>query len=381
MFTVMDSCPFGLGAVVVHFNRYPTLLVAVARRIFGLFVAAYFDDCIHAEPQAFAAEAGHLFTDVLGCFGTPPRPAKCHEMAAHRVFLGAAVTMLRDGDSLAVVVAPKDGTRRKLVNDIQEAIDTRTLTPARAGKLRGQSGWLASNSFGRIGRLGQAVLKQVQYGNRHVLDEDAVVALRFHLTIILTVPPRTIQLRAEPVRPLILYTDAEFTEHNLPNIGILLFRDPPMVPRGFAMELPGALVATWSERRQQIFPAETAAVPIALAVLQHVVAGRDVIAFVDNEAAVSALVRGTSRATDAAQLAEVTHAILLRLSCRLWIERTDSISNPADGLSREGLDDPWTMRQGYELEHLQGMFSRHQPQTRSAGRMNCYIGGVRVESE
>ena len=40
MFTIMDGCPFGLGAVVVHFNRYPTLLVAVARRLFGLMVAA-----------------------------------------------------------------------------------------------------------------------------------------------------------------------------------------------------------------------------------------------------------------------------------------------------------------------------------------------------
>ena len=32
MFTVMDGCPFGLGVVVVHFNRYPTLVVAAARR-------------------------------------------------------------------------------------------------------------------------------------------------------------------------------------------------------------------------------------------------------------------------------------------------------------------------------------------------------------
>ena len=120
------------------------------------------------------------------------------------------------------------------------------------------------------------------------------------------------------------------------------------------MELPTVLVNTWAERRQQIFPAETAAVPVALACLQEELRGRDVVLFVDNEAAVSALVRGASRATDAAQLAELAHAILLRLSCRLWIEWIDAISNPADGLSREGVADPWTMTQGYDLRQLQG---------------------------
>ena len=354
MFTTMDGCPFGLGVVVVHFNRYPTFVVAVARRILGLLVAAYFDDCIQAEPQAFAAAGGRVFTGLLGMFGTPPRPAKTHEMATHRAFLGAAVTMLRDGDALATVVAPKESTRKKLANDIQEAISTRILTPARAGKLRGQSGWLASNSFGRVGRLGQAVLKRLQYAEaRRLTDEDAE-ALAFHLQIVLRVPPRHILLGTRPRKPLILYTDAEYSEGRLPKIGILLFRGAGLVAKGFAMELPARLVDTWAVRRQQIFPAETAAVPVALACLQAELRGRDVVLFVDNEAAVSALIRGASRASDAGQLAELVHAILVVLGCRLWVEWIDSISNPSDGLSREGVADPWTVAQGYELRQLSG---------------------------
>ena len=69
---------------MVHFIRYPTLAVAAARRIFAMFVAAYFDDCVQVEPQLFAAPAGKLFLDILRAFGTPPAPAKYHEMAAHR---------------------------------------------------------------------------------------------------------------------------------------------------------------------------------------------------------------------------------------------------------------------------------------------------------
>ena len=76
-------CPFGLGVVVVHFNRYPTLVVAAARRIFAMFVAAYFDDRVQVEPQLFAESAGALFLTILQALGTPPEPSKYHAMAAH----------------------------------------------------------------------------------------------------------------------------------------------------------------------------------------------------------------------------------------------------------------------------------------------------------
>ena len=64
--------------------------------------------------------------------------------------------------------------------------------------------------------------------------------------------------------------------------------------------------------------------------LQHECAHRDLLVFVDNEAAVSALIRGGSRVADAAWLVELFHALALRLGSRAWIEWTDSESNPSD---------------------------------------------------
>ena len=55
------------------------------------------------------------------------------------------------------------------------------------------------------------------------------------------------------------------------------------------MVLPEALLSTWESRKQQIYPAEVTAVPVALAVLQHELRGRDIINFVDNEAAMASL--------------------------------------------------------------------------------------------
>ena len=92
--------------------------------------------------------------------------------------------------------------------------------------------------------------------------------------------------------------------------------------------------------------------PLAFCLLQREVLQRDVLIFVDNEAAVSALIRGASRVADAAQLSELFHALLLKLAARAWVEWVDSDSNPADGLSRRGLQDPWTMQQDFILRHV-----------------------------
>ena len=48
-------------------------------------------------------------------------------------------------------------------------------------------------------------------------------------------------------------------------------------------------------------------------------------------------------------IVQTAHLLWLHLGTRVWIEWIDSASNPADGLSRAGLQDPWTQAQGWEL--------------------------------
>ena len=86
--------------------------------------------------------------------------------------------------------------------------------------------------------------------------------------------------------------------------------------------------------------------------LQREISKRELLSFVDNEASVSALIRGVSKVADAAQLAELFHALLVQLGSRAWAEWIDSDSNPADGLSRLGLQDPWTAKQEWILRQV-----------------------------
>ena len=74
--------------------------------------------------------------------------------------------------------------------------------------------------------------------------------------------------------------------------------------------------------------------------------------FVDNEAAVSTLIRGAAKPEDLDRVAACASVSLLQLSCRVWWEWIDSKSNPSDGLSRKGLADEWTIAQGWKLVEL-----------------------------
>ena len=57
-------------------------------------------------------------------------------------------------------------------------------------------------------------------------------------------------------------------------------------------------------------------------------------------------------AEDCAAMAELAHALQLQLSIRLRIDWVDSDSNPADGLSRDGISDAWTLAQQYRLAEV-----------------------------
>ena len=47
--------------------------------------------------------------------------------------------------------------------------------------------------------------------------------------------------------------------------------------------------------------------------------------------------------------------LLIRYNIAVWFEWVDSDSNLADGLSRDGAEDPWTLDQDWELHEFQGL--------------------------
>ena len=115
------------------------------------------------------------------------------------------------------------------------------------------------------------------------------------------------------------------------------------------MDLPPHVTDTWGQRLQQIFPAEAAALPLATWALAPHLVGTDVLWFIDNEAAASAGIRASSGLPEVDIMMQVAHMLWLHLDMRVWLEWIDSKSNPADGLSRDGYQDAWTLQQQWQL--------------------------------
>ena len=63
--------------------------------------------------------------------------------------------------------------------------------------------------------------------------------------------------------------------------------------------------------------------------------------YVDNVAALMALVKGRSESQELDVIAQSMHLLLFHVRCNLWFEWVQSHSNWADAISRLGLQDSW----------------------------------------
>ena len=76
--------------------------------------------------------------------------------------------------------------------------------------------------------------------------------------------------------------------------------------------------------------------------------GRRGVWYVDNIAALMALVRGRSDSKDLDVMAMQVQCLLYGLESWIYFEWIESASNWADGISRVGLPDPWLQRHSFE---------------------------------
>ena len=330
----MLGCPYGLGSVVVTFNRYPTLVVAAQRRILGLLSGAYFDDILTMDISATSRQAKELGNWLWSVLDTPPKPPKAFTMQSHRPFLGSVPDLSSLTIDGGVTITPRESSRRHVRDDIEAALSSGVFTSAQASKTRGRSGWVATNSFGRIGRLGTAVLKELQYCHRGQLLPRHKQALAFHSDLIMALPPRQVQVvRRGQRRVVILYSDAEYSPNSglPPKLGWVLFPGIPWAPQGRTLVLGPDIVDIWKVRTQQIYPAEAVAVPLATWHDSAWIRGRDVIWFIDNESAASSCIRGSSAEPDVDTMVQTAHLLWCDFNCHLCIGGVDSASNLADG--------------------------------------------------
>ena len=69
--------------------------------------------------------------------------------------------------------------------------------------------------------------------------------------------------------------------------------------------------------------------------------------FLDNIAALMALIRGRSDADDLERMSQIVRILLFGLQCWVFFEWIPSKSNWADAIRRLGFQDPWRVKHGF----------------------------------
>jgi hypothetical protein len=147
-----------------------------------------------------------------------------------------------------------------------------------------------------------------------------------------------------------IYSDASF-ESDVLRLGWVIFPSHGL-PLGGTTVVPHWVIQTWQQRQQQIYPGETLAAVIVPLLDADSLISKSVIWFIDNEAATAALIRASTSEPDVLTLVQQAHLQFSRLQTRIWFEWIDTESNPADGLSRDGTNDEWTLSQHWLLREF-----------------------------
>lgn len=347
-FTTLFGLAYGLESAVVAFNRFPQLGIAVTRRCLLGMTAAYFDDELSLEliQDALVTQPGLQL--VFKLLGAPPQPSKSFVPTANRHYLGTSVHVGEAFPEGRIRFQPKSSTRAKVLDHITSAIHNKMLERDTASKLRGDLNWMWSMCAGYIGRLAGPVLTAKQTDLCPNLDRSQCYTLTLLLEIVSEAEPRDIILRPHIQQVMRVYTDASF-EDGVLRLGWIIFR-PDEIPEGGTCLVPQSTLESWTPRKQQIYPGESLAALVVPMLHPSLFASQDVIWFVDNEAAVSSLIKASSNQQDVHAICQFAHLTLFKLKARIWYEWIDSGSNPSDGLSRLGLADPWTRAQFWHIK-------------------------------
>lgn len=163
-------------------------------------------------------------------------------------------------------------------------------------------------------------------------------ALRYIIAAAVNMPDQGVHLTRPEPPPILIYTDASAS------LGLVRLGAKIVLPDGsvhitiydphvgvMASRGPQDTIINQAELHCGILVAET---------FPDLQRGRDVIWWIDNSSAATSLVKAGSPTESMCRLAVRATAMLSSLGSRCWFEHVPSDDNPADVLSRAGLDDP-----------------------------------------
>ena len=282
------------------------------------------------EKEAFAAVTE--FLDMLGI----ELKAEKSVIGATNVFLGLTAFFPRPSNGMSLVISLPREKAHHWARMIQTIIANDTVPHATLESLIGRLSFAQTAVFGRLARAMMKPLYTKLYAPRFPpqLSPALVRNLQRWATTLLSMRPRVATLsRSGP--DWVIYTDAAYEE--APNGAHIaaVFLKPEMGPRGRQIELildsaPGPMDIEFFRPTSVIFGLELAAAALAIFSERKRLSGKAVTLYIDNNAALAALINGDSSSLAAFYLVDSLWRLVTAHNIAIWFERVESPRNIAD---------------------------------------------------
>ncbi|CAE7417046.1 unnamed protein product [Symbiodinium sp. CCMP2592] len=351
-YQVYSGLLFGLPLAVTSFNRLSRFSEAVGRRLVCVLVSMYFDDAHLTDPASAKGSAQFAFSEVNKLLGSPFAEAKRQPMSTVGDFLGLEWDFRDVGRHHVVRFWVRSRLQAKVEGLLLQAEQDNYLPPGLASKLYGMLNFLEQGVYGRIGTGGIGALKERQYEAARELTPAVRSSFEVIRAILALRPRRSVEVLPSPCARFVAASDAAEDEPRKGTGGFLLLW-PGSEPgrEAFVAQVDRHSYDAFLPGEVKIAQLELSMVLFALTARASTFRSRRDTWYIDNVAALMALIRGRSDSPDLERLAHLIHVALFSLQVWVYWEWVPSKSNWSDSISRLGASDPWAASRGFCLHH------------------------------
>ena len=325
---------FGSIASVLHYNCLSRIIASLICRILLIPTLGYFDDFGFFARTAEEAVAMRDVTEFLDLFGIELKTAKS-VIGLSNIFLGLTAFFPRPANGMALVISlPREKAHRwaRLINTI---IASANISHSTLESLIGRLSFSQTAVFGRFARAMLKPLYAKLFSPRFhpQLSLPLIRNLQWWATILLSLTPRVATLtRSSP--DWVVYTDAAYDEgpEGAHTAAVFLNTDGPFVLQASLVltASPPAEDIAFFQATSTIFGLELSAVVLAFFAARNRLQGKSVTCYIDNNAALAAIIKGDSSSTAASKLIATLWFIISTYDIAVWFNRVETARNIAD---------------------------------------------------
>ena len=314
-------------------------------------ISMYFDDAHLTDWKSSKGSGQATFSQLNALLGTPFAQEKRQPMSAQGLFLGLDHDLSQALSSGVVTFWARERLESKMMDIIRTARDTKKLMPGTAAKLYGIANFFEQGLYGRVGCGGLAAIKDRQHERGIHLTDSLLASFDILEAVVQTRPQRLFEVMPSNPPRFCIASDAALEAPFQGTGGFVMIWLAPthQIREAFVADIPASIYALWTPGDKKIAQLELIMVLYGLLARPEAFRSRRGIWFIDNTAALMALIRGRSDSTDLEHMSRMIHIALYALNCWIFWEWIPSKSNWADAISRVGAADPWLARNQFRV--------------------------------